>query len=244
MNSEQFVKLIQPLSEQYSYDAAIKENRNNAKSVKQGTRHKRSVGTHSKFWDNGRTLTIAFMEPLPDELGYRVEKIIRRWDPHHSLALDFVKNRAGDIRIQLGGNRNESYLGTDALAAPPDQPTLLISTKPDHWSFECTLLHEFGHALGLQHEHLHPHARIPWNKEKVYHHYQTTQGWSKTDIELNLFKIENNPDTQIGPYDKKSIMHYRIPNELTHGNWQVGDNLKISEQDKINIRKIYPDIQH
>jgi hypothetical protein len=244
MHSEQFVKIIQPLNTQASYDAAIKETPKNTEPTSSDKRSKRAVGTYSKFWDNGRTLTISFMEPLPDELEYRVEKIIRRWDPHHSLALDFVKSRPTDIRIYLGGKRNESYLGTDALAAPPNQPTLLVSTTPDHWSFECTLLHEFGHALGLQHEHLHPHARIPWNKEKVYHFYQATQGWSKTDIDLNLFKIENNPDTQIGPYDKKSIMHYRIPNELTHGNWQVGDNLKISEQDKINIRKIYPDIQH
>jgi len=240
MYSEQFIKLMQPLSERESYNAAIKETPDNAESTTNGTRRKRSVGTHSKFWDNGRIITVSFIESLPDELEYRIEKIIRRWDPHHSLALDFVKNRPADIRIYLGGNRNESYLGTDALAAPPDQPTLSISTKPDHWSFESTLLHEFGHALGLQHEHLHPHARIPWNKEKVYHFFQATQGWSKAEIDLNLFRVDNNPDTHIGPYDKKSIMHYRVPNELTNGTWQVGDNLSISDQDKINIRKIYP----
>ena len=242
MHNEQFVRLIQPLSTLASYEVAIKETPKNAEPTSSGKRSKRAVGTYSKFWDNGRTLTLSFMPPLPDELEYRVEKIIRRWDPHHSLALEFVKNRPADIRIYMGGKRNESYLGTDALSAPPDQPTLLVSTTPDHWSFESTLLHEFGHALGLQHEHLHPHARIPWNKEKVYHFYQTTQGWSKTDIDLNLFKVENNPDTYTGTYDKKSIMHYRVPNELTHGKWQVGDNLEISAQDKINIRKIYPRI--
>lgn len=240
MYNEQFVKLIQPFSEQDSYDAAIKENPNNVDSTSRDTRSKRSVGAYSKFWDNARTITVSFVEQLPDELEYRVEKIIRRWEPHHSLALDFVKNRPADIRIYLGGSRNESYLGTDALVAPPDQPTLFISTTPDHWSFECTLLHEFGHALGLQHEHLHPHAKIPWNKEKVYEFYQTTQGWSKQEIDINLFNLENRSGIYSGTYDKKSIMHYRIPNTLTHGNWQVGDNLEISEQDKINIRKIYP----
>lgn len=239
MHNEQFVKLIQPPSTQASYDAAVKETQKNAKPASPGKRSKRAVGTYRKFWDNGRTLTVSFMEPLPDELEYRLERIIRLWDPHHSLALDFVKNCPADIRLYLGGKRNGSYLGTDALIAPPDQPTLLVSTKPDHWAFERTLLHEFGHALGLEHEHLHPHARIPWNKEKVYDFYRDTQGWSKTDVDINLFNV-NNPGSHTGTYDKKSIMHYRVPNELTYGDWQVGDNLSISDQDKINIRKIYP----
>ena len=240
MHSEQFVKLIQPLSTLASYDMAIKETPNNAEPTSPGKRSKRAVGTYSKFWDNGRTLTVSFMETLPDELEYRVERIIRQWDPHHSLAVDFVKNRPADIRLYLGGKHNESYLGTDALIAPPDQPTLLVASKPDHWSFERTLLHEFGHVLGLEHEHLHPHARIPWNKEKVYDYYRDTQGWSKTDVDINLFNVSKDPRTHTGTYDKHSIMHYSIPNELTYGDWQVGNNLVISEQDKINIRTIYP----
>ena len=240
MHNEQFIKLIQPLSTQASYEAALKETSKNAEPASPDKRSKRAVGDYSKYWDNGRTITLSFMEHIPDQLEYRVERIIRLWDPHHSLALDFVKNRPANIRIYLGGKRNESYLGTDALVAPRDQPTLFVATNPDHWAFECTLLHEFGHALGLQHEHLHPHARIPWNKEKVYTFYQVSQGWSKKEVDLNLFNVREQPNLYTGTYDKKSIMHYRVPNELTHGNWQVGDNLEISEQDKINLRVIYP----
>jgi len=130
MHNEQFIKLIQPLSTQASYEAALKETSKNAEPASPDKRSKRAVGDYSKYWDNGRTITLSFMEHTPDELEYRVERIIRLWDPHHSLALDFVKNRPANIRIHLGGKRNESYLGTDALVAPRDQPTLFVATNP------------------------------------------------------------------------------------------------------------------
>lgn len=37
--------------------------------------------------------------------------------------------------------------------------------------FSRTIIYEFGHALGLHHEHQSPTANIQWNKEKVYEYY-------------------------------------------------------------------------
>ena len=240
MHTKQFVKMIKPLNEQYSYDAAIKENPNNSMRTLSGGRRKRSIGYYSKFWENGRTITVSFMQDLSDDLEYRIERIIRQWEPHLSLAFEFVEGRQGEIRIALDSEHNESCLGTDALIADPNEPTLSLAAKPDDSTFEQILLHEFGHALGLLHAHLHPEARIPWNKEKVYNFYKTTWGWSESDINHNLFDFETGPDIYLGDYDKKSIMHYPIPNELTLGDWEVGINLTLSAQDKINTRKIYP----
>ena len=34
--------------------------------------------------------------------------------------------------------------------------------------YRRVVLHEFGHALGLAHEHQSPGVAIPWNEQKVY----------------------------------------------------------------------------
>ena len=50
--------------------------------------------------------------------------------------------------------------------------------------------HEFGHALGMIHEHQNPAAQgeIPWDKPKVYAYY-AQQGWSKDDVDTNIFEV-------------------------------------------------------
>ena len=39
------------------------------------------------------------------------------------------------------------------------------------YGFRSTTIHEFGHALGLNHEHKNPSAGIKWNKPVVYSDY-------------------------------------------------------------------------
>ena len=210
------------------------------KTATRGNRNRRSLGYYSKLWDAGSTVTVGFMHDVPDDLAYRIERIIRQWDPHHNLALEFVPLKTAKIRIALGGEHNESYLGTDALLADPAEFTLRLGVQPEDPMFESVLLHEFGHALGFDHMHLHPDADIPWNRAKVYAYYEDLEGWTEQQVNLFIFDFPNDPDVFLGVYDKHSIMHYEIPAFLTDGKWQTGQNLRISEQDKINMRQIYP----
>lgn len=233
-------KVSQPLDQLASYQAAIEENPKNGETSFTGGRRKRAVGQWSKFWGNGRTLTIAFMFDLPDALRTRIGKIIRQWEPSTNLTFKFVEGVAGDIRIATHTSYNQSDVGTDALLTPLDEPTLTLATPPDDSNFETVVLHEFGHALGLQHEHLHPKANIPWDRPKVYDFYKSNFGWSTEEIDFNLFTPLETSDLLRGPYDRDSIMHYRIENELTVGDWEVGLNTKISMLDRRNMRKAYP----
>ncbi|MBC8997813.1 peptidase M12 [Pseudomonas sp. N40(2020)] len=211
-----------------------------ATTTTDSVRKKRSVVFQDALWEQASTITVAFTHTVPDELAFRIEAIIRRWDPHHNLALDFVQGHTADIRIYLGGVHNNSFLGSEALAAEQDEPTLCIAVLPEDPMFEATLLHEFGHALGLDHEHLHPDANIPWNKERVYDYYKQVAGWDKGEVDRFMFEAPKHPDLFLGTYDKFSIMHYDVPDFLTDGHWQLARNLKISEQDKVNMRTIYP----
>lgn len=239
MQTPIFARMKKPLNVQDSRAAAIKENARNVANTLPGRRQKRSVGYYSKFWKNGKTIAISFMPGLRDDMKYDAERNIREWEPYVGLAFEFVES-GGEIRIDMKGKDSWSALGTDALLEKPDEPTLVIGIDHPNMVFRPHVLHEFGHALGLHHAHLHPQANIPWNRGKVYEYYSNVIGWSREQIDHNIFDLETDADIFLGNYDKYSIMHYSVENFLTDGDWHVGANTKLSDQDKININKIYP----
>ena len=239
MHAPHFVRMTKPLNKQHSPDTAVKTNASHVANNLPGGRQKRSVGFHSAFWENGKNITISFMPGLRRDMKHDAERIIREWEPHVSLTFEFIES-GGEIRIDMKGNDSYSTLGTDALLKPPDEPTLVVGIDHPNMVFRPHVLHEFGHALGLHHAHLHPQANIPWNRGKVYEYYSNVIGWSREQIDHNIFDLETDADIFLGNYDKYSIMHYSVENFLTDGDWHVGANTKLSDQDKININKIYP----
>ena len=240
MNMSTPCKTIRPIDELASYDAAILENPDNAQRSSTGRRSKRAIGTWSKFWANGRTLRIAFVDTPTQTKRLAIEAMIKQWQPSVNLQFEFIDQGESEIRISTSSAANNSAVGTDALLYEQHVPTLNLNIEFDHPEFEITVLHEFGHALGLQHEQQHPKANIPWDKPKVYEFYRTHYGWSEADTDFNVLMPLGGSDHLWGRYDKDSIMHYAVPNELTTGDWEVGINTKISMLDRRVMRKAYP----
>lgn len=241
MNGIEDCTLIQWPDDQQSYEVAINENPKNAGSGT-GTRRKRSLINYSKLWANGRTLKIAFIDGPDDEHKKKIINAARQWLPYINLSFDFVEGLEGDIRIATKNNDNSSMLGTDALLIHPAWPTMNLGVKPEHEDFEVIVTHEFGHALGAMHEHQHPEANIPWDKPKVYEYYQNREmnPLSKDEVDRNIFTSFNALSAIYTPYDRKSIMHYPIADNLTLGNWKILTNRKISKKDKQLMKLLYP----
>lgn len=211
------------------------------------SRHKRSAGYRDKFWENGRTLKIGFVDDYLDETHRQaIVDAILQWQPHIGLELVFIDGREGqpghgqgDIRITTDSEMNYSLIGTDARSNDPWTPTMVLGIRPSHPRFTATVMHEFGHALGLEHEHQHPDADIPWDVDKVYAHY-TAKGIDRTEVDEQVMNRLPRNGMRTTAYDKTSIMHYPVPNELTIGDWEVGHNLALSELDKALVRSMYP----
>ncbi|WP_223532509.1 hypothetical protein [Pseudomonas sp. GL-RE-20] len=224
-----------------SYEAAINERSDNVKSNTSG-RTKRSVAIHTAFWEPGRTLKIAMYDENQKTIDI-VKNIANKWLAHANLKFEFISGTAGDIRIKIEPNQtgdSYSFLGTDALTCPPEEPTMKIGVALEHDEFERFVLHEFGHALGLRHEHQHPDADIPWDLEKVYAWYKEKSDWERDNVDLQVLPLPRYTDHIYGDYDPLSVMHYKIDSTLTLNNWSHPGNFTLSKNDMNAIRKIYP----
>lgn len=206
------------------------------------SRQKRSLVHYAKLWPSRHTLKIVFMDNPTPEHKNKIIAAAEKWLPYISLKFEFIEGVEGEIRIATEGVANSSFLGTDALDMFPDTPTMNLGIDPEHEDFETVVIHEFGHALGAMHEHQHPKAQIPWNKENVYNYYQNRplNPLSRNEVDINIFTPFNDADALYLPYDRTSIMHHPVSNSLTLGNWENPINREISEKDKELMRLIYP----
>ncbi len=196
-----------------------------------------------KRWDTGRTLRVSFLDGEP-EVHQKVEHYARQWNPYANIGFEFGDFDDAEIRISFLHPGSWSYIGVDAKAIDPPEPTmnygwLYPETADDE--YRRVVLHEFGHALGAIHEHSSPGVAIPWNKQAVYDSYTgPPNNWTREQVDINLFKLYEEDVTQYSAFDPESIMLYPIPNTLTEGDWEVGWNRDLSETDKDWMRLTYP----
>ncbi len=204
----------------------------------------RAAVERMKLWQNGRTLRVKFLDGNPT-VQSKVQAVAKEWEALANLKLDFVTSGVAQIRISFAEEGfSWSTVGTDALTVPADKPTMNYGwLEPDTElrEYQRVVRHEFGHALGMIHEHQNPAAQgqIPWDKPKVYEYY-AQQGWSKEDVDFNIFEVYSEDSTNHTAFDKTSIMQYAVPDSLTIGSFAIGWNTEFSSIDSNFMRRQYP----
>jgi hypothetical protein len=213
-----------------------------------------SVIAISKIRDSRRVVTVAFKGGSP-ELRQQIADAVKDWISGTSLRIDFG-NSAGtnsfrewstsdasykaDIRISFDQAGYWSLVGTDGT-----DPSIVKAKQasmnfgrfdqnlPTDW--RGVVLHEFGHALGFEHEHQSPvgpcEAEFRWNDDPGYVKTKDIYGqftrdsqnrwpgiytllggfpnkWSKDQIDFNLRRLPDSVDWRLSDFDKLSIMKY------------------------------------
>jgi hypothetical protein len=195
----------------------------------------------SALWPTGEQLKVRFLDGEESIKG-RVEERAREWMDHANIAFEFGDDPAADIRISFQQEGSWSYLGLVAREIPRSDPTMnygWLTPDSDDDEVSRVVLHEFGHALGAIHEHQNPDVEIPWDKEAVYAYY-ARQGWSRTQVDRNLFEAYSREGIRNSRFDRDSIMLYAVDNALTIGDWEVGWNRILSAGDKAFMAAQYP----
>lgn len=197
-----------------------------------------------KMWANGRTLRVKILNGTP-KVKAKIQEYGSQWSQYANIKLQWVTSGDAEIRVNVDSSGGSwSYVGTDNLAVAASNQTmnfgwLTDSTAEDEYS--RVILHEFGHALGCIHEHSSPAAAgISWNKQAVYDYYLATNGWTKAQVDSNVFALYAESTTQFTALDETSIMLYAIPAGLTTNGFTVGWNRVLSAMDKTFIGQVYP----
>lgn len=194
------------------------------------------------LWDNGSVLKVRFLSGS-EAMKDKVKMYAKEWEQYANIRFDFIEYGDADIRVNLDnkGGHN-SVIGQLASGIPQDQRTMNFDTT-DFATYDAmhrTVLHEFGHAIGLLHEHYSPLAGIPWNKELVYKELEQSQGWDKMTVDVNLFQQYSLTYTHGTTYDRTSIMHYPVLARWTTNGYAVPWNNQLSAGDKALIAALYP----
>lgn len=214
----------------------------------------RSLANLLKRWPIGATVTVAF-NGGSTSLHRQIAEATRDWTNVGNIQLDFGYNAATDkyrtwsaadtsyqaaIRIsfdQAGYWSNVGRDSRDATIAGPGEASMNFEdfaiALPSDW--RGVVLHEFGHALGFEHEHQSPagncNAEFRWDDDPGY--VKTTDSfgqyiqdsmnrrpglytllggppnnWNSDTVNFNLRQLPNSSAFDAGTFDRASIMKY------------------------------------
>lgn len=176
----------------------------------------------------------------PDVLIKRV--VLERFAPLLNLKFEFVDDiLESDIRIKFDSSNTFSYskIGTSARFVSKSSNTMCFSVLDI-----AVVLHEFGHAFGMQHEHQSPNGPIKWNWFALQCAYPSTP----FHFIYNFFTYRT-LTTNASKFDPDSIMLYSIPGEINcygvmlktnEEGISTKQNYKLSGLDIEWLQKYYP----
>ncbi|KAF3915584.1 hypothetical protein ABW21_db0206815 [Orbilia brochopaga] len=199
------------------------------------------------MWANGSVITCSFVKapnlkkgqtelPLTPRVRRLIQHFAHEWERYANIKLRFVEDGsfAADVRISL--------IKGDYLKSHNSMNFGWFTEFHALRSFERTVTHEFGHAIGCVHEQFSPSLKINWIKSAVYKAYKDSDGWEEPEVNLNFnnFVSVDIKTHEYTSWDKRSIMHYPIKKEWNEEKIEVGWNYVMSDVDKEFIGEKYP----
>jgi hypothetical protein len=189
------------------------------------------------------TLNVHFMAGTAEQ-QYDVWQIASEWlrgGLEKKVRFVFGTSRSrSPIRIAFDPEKPcSSEVGREALKIARYEATMNLSEVTRR-----SILHEFGHVLGLRHEHHHPDAPIRWNKGAVVEDLKKNYGkpnydWQKYAEEEIFVKFTESHSCNGSSFDPDSIMVYPFDKSWTLDGFGTKKNENISRGDRNCLARMY-----
>lgn len=210
----------------------------------QGRPDTKAVGVKEKFWKNGDTIRIKFLNGEM-ALQEKVKEYAACWLEYANIYFEYVA--AGDSAdVKVSFDLDNKYLswatiGTDCRLVPQDESSLNFFNlgQETETGKKAEILRGFGHVLGLGYEHQHPDCPMEFADElDIADEYGLTL--DEVQELIQQYTSEQIKDTV---YDPASIMTIAVPRLLLTRPTRIyatSRNIDLSEMDKAFIARIYP----
>jgi hypothetical protein len=155
------------------------------------------------------------------------------------------------IRIGFDKTGYWSHVGTDSIRKAGQNAESMNFAgfdkgPPDDLEFRATVLHEFGHAIGLEHEHQNPLSQCEkeFDWPKIYKWLGgPPNNWTEEKTRFNMGELHES-GLKLTTFDSKSIMLYTFPLSYFKSGMKLTcfseRNTELSEGDKELVRELYP----
>ena len=213
----------------------------------------------SATWSD-RRVSVCFLDGGIDARLHVVE-VARRWMEATGLQFDFGPAdsprtcdpaRPSNIRVTFVGLGARSFVGKESKQIPAKLATMTLG-QMDKGVFsdedDGTILHEFGHAIGFQHEHQSPAStcKDEFNWDFVYRKLAAVAGWNREKVDAN-FKQLMLPSTRLltSAFDPELIMLYSLSRDYFRTDiaspscFIPNKNTVISQTDREAAATVYP----
>ena len=181
-----------------------------------------------KAWPTGSVLTVKFLGGTPAQQELAMTQA-RWWTQTANLSFEQVTEGDADIRVTFDETDGAwSYVGTDNREIPQEEPTMNLGFMDGG-----TAGHEFGHAIGMSHEHQNPRGGIEWNEAEVIRDLSgPPNNWDEEQIRHNVLRKYSADQVNGTRFDPESIMLYAFPASWTLNGIGTKANEELSETDR------------
>lgn len=199
----------------------------------------------AKYWGaKGVDLSVAFLDGGSTELQNRILSHLNAWGEYGNVRFRLAAPGSAQVRISRGSGGYWSYLGTDILHIPKNQPTMNLegfSMQTSEQEYQRVVRHEAGHTLGYPHEHARKELVDRLDRAKTIAYFKRTQGWSEGTVmqqvltPLSESSIRGTPNA-----DQDSLMTYQLPGAITKDGQPIRGGSNITKADADFTALLYP----